>query len=247
MRDPDAGVRGQALAGLALYGDLGALGDVTQALDDPSLGVRLAALGALVRLGRDGIGAQLLALNAGHDRYLALRAAVQLSRTSGAQAALPALREAADDADPAVRVAAMNAAGELGAPATRSPPTTCATPTSTCAWRPRARSSPPAVTTARCRRSSARSETPRRLDAADELARLGDSRGLLCCRPPRTPPTPRERRAALALLAPLPLGYDSVVAALGDSDADVRLDAAGALLRRLFRYDAGASGAPSAP
>ena len=64
--------------------------EVTQALEDPSLGVRLAALGALVRLGRDSIGNQLLALNSGHDRYVALRAAVQLSRTSGAQAALPA-------------------------------------------------------------------------------------------------------------------------------------------------------------
>ncbi|HSN32370.1 MAG TPA: HEAT repeat domain-containing protein, partial [Ideonella sp.] len=50
VHDPDPGVRGQALAGLAWLGDGSALGEVTQALDDPTLGVRLAALGALVRL-----------------------------------------------------------------------------------------------------------------------------------------------------------------------------------------------------
>ena len=46
-----------------------------------------------------------------------------------------------------------------------------------------------------------------------------------------------ERRVALALLAPLPAGHDALVAALADADADIRLDAAGALLRRLLRYD----------
>ena len=99
------------------YGDRGALADVTQALDDPSLGVRLAALGALVRLGRDAVGTQLLALGSGARRaiaYVALRAAVQLSRAGRGAGALPAVRAAADDHDAAVRAAAMNAAGELG-------------------------------------------------------------------------------------------------------------------------------------
>ena len=48
---------------------------------------------------------------------------------------------------------------------------------------------------------------------------------------------PVERRTALALLAPLPSARDALVAALGDGDADIRLDAAGALLRRIFRYE----------
>jgi HEAT repeat protein len=237
VRDPDAGVRGQALAGLALYGDLGALGEITQALDDSSLGVRLAALGALVRLGRDSIGNQLIALNSGHDRYVALRAAVQLSHNSGAQAALPAVREAADDPDPAVRVAAMNAAGELG----RAGYTLAADHVRDADVDVRLAAARAIIATGR--HDSALPalvgalETPRRLDAADELARLGDSRGLLVLQTSAHAADPRERRAALALLAPLPLGYDSIVAALGDSDADVRLDAAGALLRRLFRYD----------
>ena len=35
--------------------------------DDPSIGVRLAALGALVRLGHDAVGNELLALGTGKD------------------------------------------------------------------------------------------------------------------------------------------------------------------------------------
>jgi HEAT repeat protein len=112
--DGDAGVRARAITALAALGERGLVGDVAAGLDDPALAVRLAALGALVRLGRDELGQRLLALGAGSDRYLALRAAVQLSRAGRSAPALATVQAAADDRDPAVRVAAMNAAGELG-------------------------------------------------------------------------------------------------------------------------------------
>ncbi|MDB4964654.1 MAG: putative phosphohydrolase, partial [Myxococcales bacterium] len=95
LGDADAGVRGQALAGLAALGDRGAMTVIVQSLDDPSLGVRLSALGALVRLGRGEVGDRLLALaapaksGATGDRFVALRAAVQLSRAGRPTAALP--------------------------------------------------------------------------------------------------------------------------------------------------------------
>lgn len=237
LHDEDAGVRGQALAGLALFGDRDALAAVTQALDDPSLGVRLAALGALVRLGRDAVGTQLAALGTGKDRYVALRAAVQLSRSGHGPSLLPTVRAAADDRDAAVRVAAMNAAGELGrdgnALATahlRDPDVDVrlAAARAVIATGPHDAALPTLVSAL---------STPRRLDAADELARLGDPRGLGALQASARAADARERRIALAMLAPLPSARDTLVAALGDSDADIRLDAAGALLRRLFRYE----------
>jgi len=237
LHDEDAGVRGQALAGLALFGDRGALADVTQALDDPSLGVRLAALGALVRLGRDAVGTQLLALGSGKDPYVALRAAVQLSRAGREQAALPEVRAAAEDRNPAVRAAAMNAAGELGrdgnALATahlRDPDVDVrlAAARAVIATGPRDAALPALVSAL---------STSRRLDAADELARLGDTRGFAALQSSARSSDPIERRIALSLLAPLPDGRDALVAALDDRDADIRLDAAGALLRRMFRYE----------
>lgn len=241
LHDEDPGVRGQALAGLARYGDRAALADVTQALDDPSLGVRLAALGALVRLGHDAVGNQLLALDTGaraaKDRYVALRAAVQLSRAGRMQAGLPAVRAAAADRDPAVRAAAMNAAGELGRPGNalalehlRDPDVdvrlaAARAVIATGSHEPAL----PALVSALA--------TPRRLDAADELARLGDARGLQALERAARAPDPQLRRAAIALLAPLPDSRDTLVAALHDDDLDIRLDAAGALLRRQLRYE----------
>ena len=237
LHDDDAGVRGQALAALALYGDRESLGDIAQALDDPSLGVRLSALGALVRLGRETAGRQLLALGAGSDRYLALRAAVQLSRSGRAQAALSAVRAAADDRDAAVRAAAMNAAGELG-------PDGYALATAHLGDADvdvRLAAARAVLATGRHDAAlptlvSALS-TPRRLDAADELARLGDARGITELRASVRAKDASERRQALAMLAPLPAGRDALVAALADADADIRLDAAGALLKRLLRYE----------
>ena len=239
LHDDDAGVRGQALAGLALLGDRGALGDIATAFDDPSLGVRLSALGALVRLGRETAGRQLLALAAGanNDRYVALRAAVQLSRAGRTQAALSAVRVAADDRDAAVRAAAMNAAGELG----QDGYTLAAAHLSDAAVDVRLAAARAVIATGR--RDAALPTlvgalaTPRRLDAADELARLGDARGLAELQASVRASDARERRVALSMLVPLPAGRDALVAALADGDAEIRLDAAGALLRRLLRYD----------
>jgi len=237
LRDEDAGVRGQALAGLARLGDPRALGDVTQALDDPSLGVRLAALGALVRLGRDAVGQKLLALGASNDHYVALRAAVQLSRVGRAQAALPSVRAAADDRNPAVRAAAMNAAGELG----RDGQALAQAHLRDADVDVRLAAARAVIATGRPDLALpalvGALSTPRRLDAADELARLGDARGVSALQASAHAPDAVERRIALAILAPLPAGHDTLVAALGDADAAIRLDAAGALLRRLLRYE----------
>lgn len=235
LHDGDAGVRGQALAGLAALGDRGALGEIAQALDDPSLGVRLAALGALVRLGRDAAGERLLALGSGRDKYVALRAAVQLERDGRTAAALATVRAAADDRDPALRVAAMNAAGELGA---RGAELALA--------HLRDGDVDVRLAAARAAATVGRHEaaipvlvsalsTARKLDAADELARLGDARGFGVLRAFARSHDAGERRAALALLAPLPGSADTLAAALDDGDARVRLLAAGELLRRLFR------------
>ena len=168
---------------------------------------------------------------------MALRAAVQLSRAGREQAALDAVRAAADDRNPAVRAAAMNAAGELGrdgnALATAhlrdaDVDVRLAAARAVIATGPRDAALPALVSAL---------STPRRLDAADELARLGDARGLAALQASARAADPIERRIALALLAPLPAARDALVAALGDADADIRLDAAGALLRRIFRYE----------
>ncbi|MCU1282494.1 MAG: hypothetical protein JWM53_6040, partial [bacterium] len=68
-------------------------------------------------------------------------------------------------------------------------------------------------------------------------ARLGDARGIAELRASVRAKDASERRQALAMLGPLPAGRDALVAALLDTDADIRLDAAGALLKRLLRYE----------
>ncbi len=241
LRDEDAGVRGQALAGLARLGDRDALGEISAALEDRSLGVRLAALGALVRVGRDAVGSQLLALGSGprasQDRFVALRAAVQLSRVGVAGATLPVVGAAANDSDPVLRVAAMNAAGELGRQGYALALAHLADPDLD------VRLAAARAATATGRHDEALPvlvsalDGPRRLDADDELARLGVVRGLGVLQSAARSPDARDRRAALSLLAPLSAGRDALVAALADPDAEIRLDAAGALLRRLMRYE----------
>jgi HEAT repeat protein len=234
--DPDPGVRGRALGALARLGDHEALGLATQALDDPSLPVRLAALGALVRLGRDEIGPRLLALaGGGRDRFVALRAAVQLSRSGRLGAALPAVIAAANDRDTSVRGAAMNAASSLGSAGAdialahlRDPDLDV-------------RLAAARALIATGHGDAARNtligalSTPRRLDAAFDLARLGDTRGVVTLQTAAKTPNALLRRAAIALLSPLPVGQDTLVTALDDSDVCIRLDAAATVLRRLVR------------
>ena len=116
------------------------------------------------------------------------------------------MRAAADDRDPALRVAAMNAAGELGragnvlAAAHLSDPdldVRLAAARAVIATGDHDTALPALVGAL---------ATPRRLDAADELARLGDPRGLGILRAAARAKDAHERRIALAALAPLPDG-----------------------------------------
>jgi HEAT repeat protein len=231
--DADAGVRSSALRALGARGDRSALPAIEQALSDPALAPRLAALWALARL--DGGSPRLLALASSGpsplDRFVALRAAVQL-HALGRSDVLDAVRAAAADRRADEREAAMNAAGQLGlAGATLA--------------RPLLRDPELAVRLAAARAlvhlghlEEARQvllaalTTPLALDAADELARLGDPRGTSPLDAAARAADSATRRLAVALLAPLPGSEPALTHALADSDFEVRLTAAEALLRR---------------
>jgi HEAT repeat protein len=238
--DGDAGVRGQALLALGALDEKAALGEVVAALADPSLGVRLAALAALLRLGHTELDARLQTLAAGPDRYLALRATVQLAH---AARRLPAsgratVQAAAGAADPALRVAAMNAAGELGASGRALAlaalddnvlDVRLAAARALLAIGPATQDEPARVAL------RAALAGPRALDAAEELARAGDATGIARLRAAADSADAALRRDALARLSPLLSARARLIAALDDSDADIRVDAASALLRRILR------------
>jgi HEAT repeat protein len=232
LHDDDAGVRAAALRALAAVGSRGFAADVDAELADPSLGVRLAALHALERL--SGPERLVLIAQAG-DRFVALRAAVALAHRGRADEALAAVERAASDRRADARAAAMNAAGELGAPALR-------------VVLPLLRDVDLEVRLAAARAAAqlgragdatrvfaAALDTPSGLDAADELARLGDERGRARLRAAVRAPDARVRAHALALYAPLPGSLPSLAHALADADAGVRLIAADAILRKSFR------------
>jgi HEAT repeat protein len=234
--DADAGVRGQALSGLAALGDRGALADVTRGLDDADLGVRLAALGALVRLGHDDVAPRLLALASSNDRFLAARAAVQLSRVGHATAALAAVRSAAHASDPALRRAALNAAGELGDDGAALAVAALADPDADVRLdAARACLTLHRVDAARPVLAALATNPAQRLDAATELARLGDARGLALLDADARSPDPRRRARALSRLLPLPAGRALFASALADSDGAIRLAAAAIVLGRALR------------
>jgi hypothetical protein len=274
-RDPEPAVRATAIAALARRGDgaaeelaaalarddapsvraaavaaLGQLGArrhrelVHAALDDPQLGVRLAAIGALARLDR-GAPERLIALAASSDRYLALRAAVQLPRLGHPRPALETVARAVADPRPEVRVAAMNAAGELGADGAALATPLCRDPD------PGVRlSAARAALHARDERDTRRApdppapcltalrgalDGPRALEAAEELARRDEpaARTLLRALVTRAGADVATRRAALSVVATWPDAEPLLVAALADDEPLVRLPAAAALLRRL--------------
>jgi HEAT repeat protein len=236
LHDADAGVRGQALYGLAALDDRAALDEVTRALDDADLGVRLAALAALVRLDHDDVSPRLLALGSGSDRYLAARAAVHLSRAGERAAALAAVANAAHDGDAAVRRAALNAAGELGDDGAALATTALSDGDA------EVRLDAARACLALHRMDRARAvllalldHPATRLDAATELARLGDARGVALLRHEARAPEPRRRARALSHLLPLPAGRDLLAPALDDSDGAIRLAAAAIVLQRAFR------------
>jgi hypothetical protein len=76
---------------------------------------------------------------------------------------------------------------------------------------------------------------PHALEAADELARLGDAQGRAVLDAELAASEPARRRVALAYLAPLPGARGLLERALADVDAEVRLSAAASVLRRFYR------------
>lgn len=73
------------------------------------------------------------------------------------------------------------------------------------------------------------------LDAATELARLGDPEGLAALRTLANAADAGLRSRALTRLLALPAGRDRLAAALDDSSASIRLAAAAVVLQRAYR------------
>jgi HEAT repeat protein len=225
--DADASVRAAAVGAMR---ERGMLSLIEAALGDAALGVRLAALSSLVRL--DPTPVRLAALGAGTDRFLALRAAVQLRKLGDTARAVEAVRAAAADPHGPVRVAAMNAAGELGEDGAALA-------------RPALSDANHDVRLAAARALIATGHPDEArpvldaalpdLDAAEELARLGDSRGVAPLEAAVQSKSAELRRRALPRYALTPHSRAGLVHALDDTDPGVRLTAAGILIRRALQ------------
>jgi HEAT repeat protein len=230
--DADAGVRAQAVR--AMRGRA-VLPLVEAALADAALSVRLAALASL--LGIDATPARLASLTSAgssdaNARFVALRAAVQLSRLGETARAVEAVRAAAADEHAAVRAAAMNAAGELG---------DAGAAVARASLHDRAagvRLAAALALIATGHADEARATLEAALpdeDAAEALARLGDARGAEVLRAAIHSPHPAVRERALSRWARIAGSRTDVAGALADASAAVRLTAAGIVLRRSFR------------
>ena len=237
LSDGDAGVRAAAIRAVGVRGDRALSAEVERALEDPSLGTRLAALSAITRFGTSA--SRLAALGSGADHYLALRAAVQLHRLGKLEQALAAVPTAAADRRPEVRAAAMNAAGELGPagaalalPLLRDPDREVRFAAARALI---AAGQPAAALPFLIAAVSTQPALPFALDAADELARLGNPLGRATLERALGSADAFERRRAVSLLAPLPGSLLLLEHALADIDPDVRLSAAESLLRRAYR------------
>jgi HEAT repeat protein len=230
--DSDVGVRAAAVRACAQFGKRALASVVDSALADPALGVRLAALAALARI--DANPARLTLLASSQDTYLTLRAAVQLRRLGREAPAIAAVRAALADRRPEVRAAAMNAAGELGSAGAELALSLLRDPdlevrlaaARALAHGDRSAAALPVLLSAL--------GTPYDLDAADELARLGDARGRAHLHKIFDSDVAR-RNSALAMLAPLPGSTPLLERALADRDGQVRLTAAETVLRRFYR------------
>jgi HEAT repeat protein len=230
--DADAGVRAAAVRACASVGKRGLAPVIDAALADAALPVRLAALAALARLDTNVERFTLLASS--QDTFLTLRAAVQLRRLGREAPAVSAVRAALADRRPEVRAAALNAAGELGAagaelalPLLRDPDLEVRLAAARAlAHTDRASVALPVLLSAL--------GTTYDLDAADELARLGDARGRAHLQKVFDHDAQR-RNTALSMLAPLPGSTPLLERALQDADGRVRLTAAETVLRRFYR------------
>jgi HEAT repeat protein len=240
--DDDAGVRAAAIRSLGDRGGSGALELAGRALADGALAVRLAALDAIARLDPSPRRLAEIAARTGAaslDKFVALRAAVKLAKLGARATALATVREAATDPHAAVRVAAMNAAGELGdagaplagaALADRDLEVRLAAASALAALGHPDQARP---TLAALSTETPPAQAPRlRLDAADELARLGDARGVAFLSAAVRAPDPHTRQAALARFGLYPAGAGALVSALADPQLSVRLTAAEILLLR---------------
>jgi HEAT repeat protein len=229
LADPTPGVRAEALRALANQDSARAAAAAEKLLSDAALSVRLAALSALVKHGdRD----RLLALAGGDDRWVALRAAVQLKGRD----AVAAVERAASDKQAPLRVAAMNAAGELGDEGRdliRAHLEDAGLEVRLAAARALLSSGGDAEAARKILRAAL--ATPREIDAADELARLGDDEGRRVLSNAARNNDPQLRRAAIASLGALSPEPPELASALRDVDFRVRLSAARALLRRSLR------------
>jgi HEAT repeat protein len=229
LSDPTPGVRAEALRALANLDASRAAQAAEKLLSDAALAVRLAALSALVK---HGDRERLLALAGGDDRWVALRAAVQLK----GHEAQTAVERAASDKHAALRVAAMNAAGELGdggRALIRGHLGDADLEVRLAAARALLSSGGAEDAARKILRSAL--GTDRKLDAADELARLGDGEGRRALAEAARANDPLMRRAAIASLGALSPEPPELASALRDGDFRVRLTAARALLRRALR------------
>jgi HEAT repeat protein len=254
--DPDAGVRAAAIAAVTPFAEdedrrraaalaahdpsglvrvralaLVGASDVDTAraaLADPDLGVRLAAVAAVWRLLGDRAGPILAPLAApGGDAIVRLHAARLVGDLPAAVAA------AATSPDWTVRAAAANAVADLRAAsplgalaADRIPAVALAAARALIRVGRLDEARPPLVS------GLALTDAHLRLDAAADLARIGDARGTAALSALAVHPDPAIRAAALsAFPRSRPIAID-ILSALGDDSRLVRVAAALAVLER---------------
>ena len=228
--DSDGTVRAQALRGLAHTSPSDLLAIARAASADPYLGARLAAVALLVEVGSDA--RPLLAeLSAGDDQFVALRAAIAVAKL-GAPAPRTVLARALDADSWNVRVAAINAIGELTDDREGR-----------ALLEPRLRDDRIEVRLAAARALS-RYDRPRaitelaaaldhadgRLQAAMELAHLDDERGIQAIAELTASTDVTTRGAAIGAHLIAGILTPALVAALADDASELRVAAAGTLL-----------------
>jgi HEAT repeat protein len=213
--DASGAVRARALTALSRRKPEGTAEAARRGLDDRYLGARLAAAEALVALGVPVAGA---------DPFVALRVAVLAGRVGDA------VRAAAASRDVALRAAAANAAGrgeaEVAGALARDPDPGVRL----AGARALLRAGRDAEARAVLERALGLPDPWLRLQAATDLARLGDARAL---EPFVVDPEGVTRRLALAAY-PRREGIPRAwVTALDDADGEVRVLAAELILRAL--------------
>ena len=238
-RDADGRVRARVLRALAGRGVAGAVALGRAAAADPYLGARQAAVDLLARADSPAAAAALDELTGSGDRQLALAAAAARLRRGQTPAALAALERALADPSWPARVAAINAAGA----APRRLALTMAG-RGVADARPEVRLAAARLLLALGQAERARGELlaalsrPDRLlqlDAATDLARLGDARGEAVLDRLAGSESPELRAAAVSAHAAIARVTPGLVGVLADARPELRLAAAEAILRATGR------------